>query len=226
MYSFKEMKRRNYRQYCATARALDLVGERWSLLLVRELLTGPKRNKDLLENLPGIGTNLLAARLRQLEADGLVVRKTLPPPAGSRVYELTDLGRDLEPTVMALARWGQQLLGEPGADDEIRPSWSVLGMKALFRPELAAGIGETYEFRIDGDVFHVRIDGQKAHAAQGPASDPDLVVTADTDTFLAVLSGTLAPADAAASGAAEILHGNVAQLERCLRLFGIERVVD
>jgi DNA-binding HxlR family transcriptional regulator len=218
------MKRRNYRQYCATARALDVIGERWTLLLIRELLTGPKRNKDLLENLPGIGTNLLASRLRYLEGSGLVVRTKLPPPAGSVVYQLTELGRGVEPIVMALARWGQNLLGAPCDEDEVRPSWSVLNMKALFRPERAAGIAESYEFRIDDDVFHVSIENGRANAAQGPAVDPDLVVKADTDTFLAVASGTLLPEQAVESSAAELVVGDLPTMKRCLHLFGIEPI--
>src|SRR5919202_4903626 len=101
----------SYRQYCAVARGLDLVGERWTLLIVRDLLTGPKRYTDLLAGLPGIGTNLLATRLRELEQHGLVARRVLPPPAGSTVYELTDVGQTLEPVVLALGRWGRRLLG-------------------------------------------------------------------------------------------------------------------
>src|SRR5918995_3325809 len=100
------MGKRRYDQYCALARTLDVVGERWTLLLVRELLLGPRRYKDLLAGLPGIGTNLLAERLRHLEEFGLVRRRSLPPPAGSRVYELTELGRGLESVVMELGRWG------------------------------------------------------------------------------------------------------------------------
>src|SRR5712691_3728539 len=98
--------RRSYNQYCALARALDVVGERWTLLLVRELLLGPRRYKDLLDGLPGIGTNLLADRLKHLEDAGMIRRVVLPPPAGSAVYELTELGRRLEPAVFELGRWG------------------------------------------------------------------------------------------------------------------------
>src|SRR5215207_9479322 len=100
------VSRRTYDQYCAVARALDVVGERWTLLLVRELLTGPKRFKDLLEGLPGIGTNLLTNRLKRLEGEEIVQRATLPPPAGSNVYELTELGWSLEPVIVSLSRWG------------------------------------------------------------------------------------------------------------------------
>src|SRR5215217_7201539 len=117
------MSRRSYRQYCAMARALDVLGERWTLLIVRELLTGPKRFKDLLGGLPGIGTNLLAGRLKELEGEGLLRRTTLPPPAGSAVYELTGRGRDLEPVLMGLARWGVDLLGEPRPGEAFKPAW-------------------------------------------------------------------------------------------------------
>jgi len=215
------MKRRAYRQYCATARALDVVGERWTLLLLRELLTGPKRNKDLLANLPGIGTNLLAARLRKLEADGLVERSTLPPPAGSSVYQLTELGATLEPAIMALARWGQQLLGDPDEKDEVRPSWVILGMKAVFRPERAAELRETYEFHIAGDVFWIGVDHGTADAAQGHAHAPDLIVEADLDTFLDVHAGRQSAREVVESGAARLLAGNLEALERCLYVFGI-----
>src|ERR671921_1724366 len=111
------MSKRSYNQYCAVARALDIIGERWTLLIVRELLTGPKRFKDLLEGLPGIGTNLLATRLKDLEGNGILRRATLPPPAGSKVYELTGLGRELEQVVVALSQWGSKLLGSPRGDE-------------------------------------------------------------------------------------------------------------
>lgn len=215
------MRPREYRQYCATARALDVVGERWTLLLVRELLTGPKRNKDLLVNLPGIGTNLLAARLRKLESDGLVERAILPPPAGSTVYQLTELGARLEPAIMALARWGQHLLGDPDEQDEVRPSWVILGMKSVFRPERAANLDETYEFRISGDVFWISVQNGTTDAGQGHARAPDLIVEADLDTFLEVHAARQSARDVVESGAARLLAGDVEALARCLYVFGI-----
>src|SRR6266542_1496523 len=122
------MSRRSYDQYCALARALDVIGERWTLLVVRELLLGPKRYKDLLDGLPGIGTNLLAQRLRELEENGLVRRRRLPAPAGVAVYELTEAGRALEDSVLALGRWGAAFLGVPRTTDRYRPGWYVLSM--------------------------------------------------------------------------------------------------
>src|SRR5215211_4757632 len=131
------MNRRSYGQYCAMARALDVLGDRWTLLIVRELLTGPKRFKDLLEGLPGIGTNLLAGRLKDLAGAGVLRRTTLPPPAGSSVYELTERGRELEPVLMGLARWGLDLLGERAAS----------GLNVAFMAWTARWVRETYEFR-------------------------------------------------------------------------------
>ena len=124
------VSRRTYDQYCAVARALDVVGERWTLLLVRELLTGPKRFKDLLDGLSGIGTTLLTARLKDLEGKGILRRTILPPPAGSKVYELTDLGHSLEPVVMALSRWGLKLLDAPRREEVSRPVRGVWHRRA------------------------------------------------------------------------------------------------
>ncbi len=131
-------------QYCPVAHAIGLVGERWTLLVVRELLHGPKRYTDLHEGLPGIGTNILAARLRELETHGIVSKRKLPAPAASTVYELTEYGAELEEVVYALARWGARTLGPPGPDDELYPEWGVNACSALFSPEAARGLTETY----------------------------------------------------------------------------------
>src|SRR5216683_3461271 len=112
-----QSRKRSYDQWCAVARSLDIVGERWTMLIVRDLLVGPKRYKDILAGLPGIGTNLLAQRLRELEAQGLVERVVLPQPAGTTVYRLTATGAALEPVVHALGRWGFQFLGAPRSTD-------------------------------------------------------------------------------------------------------------
>src|SRR5262245_13199941 len=117
---------RSYGQYCGLAKALDLVGERWALLVVRELLLGPKRFTDLLDGLPGVSTNVLATRLRGLERAGVVERNVLPPPAASSVYELTAYGRALEPAVAALGRWGAVSLGPRAPDQALRSHWLAL----------------------------------------------------------------------------------------------------
>ncbi|GLW70558.1 hypothetical protein Kpho02_28570 [Kitasatospora phosalacinea] len=117
------MPRRSYDQYCAVARALDAVGERWSLLIVRELLGGPRRYTDLHADLPGVSTDILATRLKQLEGEGLVERRRLERPANATVYELTPRGAELRPVLDALARWGGPDLGEPRPTDAVREHW-------------------------------------------------------------------------------------------------------
>jgi DNA-binding HxlR family transcriptional regulator len=203
------------------ARALDIVGERWTLLLVRELLTGPKRFKDLLAGLTGIGTNLLAARLKALEEHGVVRRGTLPPPAGSGVYELTELGRSLEPVVLTLSRWGSRLVEEePREGDDVRPAWAAMALRSLFEPE-AGGPRETYEFRIDGEAFHLRVEGGAVEARQGAADAPGVVVSGGAGVFLALTAGRLAPEEALESGKVRIEGDQEgAVVGRCLRMLG------
>ena len=215
----KKMSKRSYNQYCAVARAMDIVGERWTLLIVRELLPGPKRFKDLLEGLPGIGTNLLTARLKDLEGYGVVCRATLPPPAASRVYELTDLGRSLEPVVIGLARWGLEFLDASRKEEDRQPAWAMVAVKSVLKAEATAETRESYEFRVDDEVFHVRIEDDETEVRQGSAADPALVVRSDTQTLLAVAAGRAEPAEALASGAIGI-EGDWEARERCVRMLG------
>ena len=195
-----------------------MVGERWTLLLVRELLTGPKRFKDLLWGLPGIGTNLLAARLKALEGHEVVRRATLPPPAGSGVYELTEMGRSLEPVVVALSRWGSRLVEEPRDGDECRPAWVLMALRCLFEPG-ADGLRETYELRIDGEAFHLRVGGGEVEARQGAADAPDVVIVGAAGTFLALTAGRLVPEAALESGEIRI-EGDGDVRARCLEMLG------
>ena len=213
------MSKRSYNQYCAVARAMDIVGERWTLLIVRELLPGPKRFKDLLEGLPGIGTNLLAARLKDLEGYGVVRRTTLPPPAASRVYELTELGRSLEPVIMGLARWGLEFLGASREKEDRQPAWAMVALRSLLKPEAAGEVRESYEFRLDDEVFHVWIENGEIEVRQGTTADPYLVVRSDTQTLLAVAAGRVEPGEAVASGAIEI-EGDREVRERCVKMLG------
>jgi DNA-binding HxlR family transcriptional regulator len=166
--------RKSYEQYCPVAHALDLVGERWALLVVRELMRGPKRYTDLAEHLPGIGTNILASRLRDLEACGLVTKRTLPPPAASRVYELTDYGRSLRPVVRELALWGARSLGPPTADDELFSGWLENALDTVLAPIAPPG---RFEFRI-GDEVASLVDGE---AQPGPIEEPDVVIEGEPE---------------------------------------------
>ncbi|MGH3148358.1 MAG: winged helix-turn-helix transcriptional regulator [Rubrobacter sp.] len=201
----KRGEKRSYGQHCTVARALDVVGERWTLLMVRELSTGPKRFKDLIGGLPGIGTNLLAGRLKMLEGEGVVRRDTLPPPAGSNVYELTELGRSLEPVIVALSRWGARLVGAASEEDHSRAGWAMVALRSAFGTGPAGGRPGTYEFRIDGETYYLLVgNGGEVEARQGVAPDPDLVVAGDAETFLAVASGRLGPEEAVESGALRV----------------------
>jgi DNA-binding HxlR family transcriptional regulator len=164
--------RKRYDQYCPIARALDLVGDRWALLVVRELMHGPKRYTDLVDHLPGIGTNILAARLRDLEGAGVVAKRTLPPPAASRVYELTEYGRGLRAALRELALWGARSLGPPTGEDELFPGWLENAVDIILAPLAPSG---RFVFRV-GDEVASLVDGV-AHA--GPAENPDVVVTGD-----------------------------------------------
>src|SRR2546422_279223 len=213
------MPKRSYGQFEGLATALDAVGERWTLLLVRELLLGPRRYKDLLEGLPGIGTNLLARRLKELQAAGVIDKRVLPAPAGSAVYELTERGRGLEPALIALAGWGLAAMEEPRPTDVLRPGWGVLAFKATFDPAAAQGVHrepgwgpaamratfdpaaaqvvhETYELHVSGEVFHMVVADGTLQAGPGPAVDPDFVMICDVATFMAIGAGQLHPMDA------------------------------
>jgi DNA-binding HxlR family transcriptional regulator len=163
---------KRYDQYCGIAHALDLVGDRWALLVVRELMRGPKRYTDLAEHLPGIGTNILAARLRDLEEHGIVTKRKLPPPAASRVYELTDYGRGLKNVIRELAVWGVQSLGPPTDDDELYPGWLENALDTVVAPIAPPG---RFEFRVDDEVASL-VDGETGH---GSIDEPDVVVEGD-----------------------------------------------
>lgn len=163
------------------------------MLILRELVPGPRRFKDLLEGLPGIGTGLLSERLRELEAEGIVAKRTLPAPAGSTVYELTPDGKALEPALFGVARWGYSRLGvTPVKDDVFNPRWAMLTMRAAHDPEAALGVEETYEFRIGDEVFHVIVDNGQVRLVDGPTSGSDLVVETDPETFLRITADPVA----------------------------------
>jgi DNA-binding HxlR family transcriptional regulator len=163
---------KRYDQYCPVAHALGLVGERWALLVVRELLHGPKRYTDLADGLPGIGTNVLASRLRDLEAAGVVAKRTLPPPAASRVYELTDYGQALKPAIRELALWGARSLGPPTDEDELFPGWLGNAVDTVLAPIAPSG---SFEFRVGDEVVSL-VDGETRAGTTGEA---DVVVEGD-----------------------------------------------
>jgi DNA-binding HxlR family transcriptional regulator len=211
-------QRREYGQYCGLAAAMDVVGERWTLLIVRELLLGPRRYNELLDDLPGIGTNLLADRLKMLTELGVIRQR--PARGKTKVYEMTPFGEELRTPVLQLARWGMGYLGDPPAGAVTRPRWGFLAVQALIDPARVGSVDEAYEFRVDGEVFHISVRDGSAAAASGPAEDPSMVATTDTATFIRIGSGRLTPFEAVASGLLT-LTGDYAAVMRCSTLLGL-----
>jgi len=210
---------RSYGQFCAAAKALDVVGERWTLLVVRELLLGPCRFTDLLAALPGLGTSLLASRLKQLEAAGVIRREQLPPPAGSWVYQITDTGLGVGLVVKALADWGARLLDTPGPEETVRAEWLALHLAVSAPFEAVAGAPETYQVHVGDDVLHIVLTGSGAQARSGPAPYlPDLVIRTDQATFIEL---SLGRADLTALVSADRVHvtGDPGSVSRAARLF-------
>src|SRR5262249_25951893 len=149
---------RSYRQYCGIARALDLIGERWALLVIRELVFGPKRFTDLRQGLPGIATNVLSQRLRALEREGVVARRLLPAPAASNVYELTEYGHQLVPIMLALGRWGARTMGARLPEQTFLPEWLAVALKAFYQPHAAEGISARIGFDLGDAQFTFSLD--------------------------------------------------------------------
>lgn len=209
------MNNRSYNQYCGLAYALELLGERWTILIIRELVAGPRRFKDLLNGLPGISTNLLTERLKHLEQHGLIVRQVLAPPAGSTVYGLTDLGRGLEPTLIELGKWGSQFVPTNSEHVHILTIGSyALTLKTFFRPELAQ-FRETYQWHVDGELLSITIDHGQLQIHQGPSQQPDALIHTTINVYLQLLQATISPQQALDQGLLQI-QGQLAALERFL----------
>jgi DNA-binding HxlR family transcriptional regulator len=177
---------KHYGEACAIARALDVVGERWSLLLVRELILGPRRYRDLATGLPGIPSNVLAGRLKDLQAAGVVTRRTLPAPTDVTVYELTEAGRALQPALKELLDWGLRYAPTPSPCDAGQPSWALLA--GTGRPSTLPA-GQTCELRVGPEFFYLRSDAGKLTVRRWPAPDGDVVVTMSADTLYSLMTG-------------------------------------
>src|SRR5258707_8575110 len=160
------MSKRTYGQYCALAKALDAVGERWTLLIARELFAGPQRFSDLLQTLPGIGNGLLATRLREMQDNGLIEVAELPPPAASRVYQLTTAGRQLDEAVTALGRWGVSLLAAPEPTLHQHPLWLLQSLAASTRRSPEGISSLNVNVQLDGQRHHLRIRSGRAMAGR------------------------------------------------------------
>lgn len=209
------MPARDYGEYCGLARALELVGERWGLLVVRELLVGPRRFTDLARGLPRIPSNVLSTRLRELEQAGVVERRLLPRPSGAVVYDLTPYGRELDEIMLRIAAWGTRSLAEPREGAAVSPASMLLGLRANFRPEAARGLHAGYELHLGETVVHARVDDGALTVGEGPLPGADLRIDADL-SLRAVMAGGRSDTIG--------LDGDVALFDRFVEMFRIEQV--
>jgi len=225
------MANRAYGQFCGFARALEAVGERWALLIVRDLMVGPKRFTDLRRGLPGIPTNILTSRLKELERDGIIERRVLPRPEGSVVYDLTGYGRELEDSVVALSRWGAKTLDFPRAGEVATIDSMTMALRTTFRPEAARGVHATFEFHFGDIILNALVDDGTLAIGPGPlprdrgGEGPPILPRADVviearGPINPVMSGELSPKDAVASGLIHVT-GDKRLLARFAEMFRI-----
>jgi DNA-binding HxlR family transcriptional regulator/putative sterol carrier protein len=212
---------RTYDDACAAAHALDLIGERWALLVVRELLLGPKRFTDLRVGLPGASPNVLAQRLRELERAGVVQRRKLPPPAASRVYELTDWGEELEPVITQLGRWGARSPLRP-RDAGLSVDSLILSFRTMFDPRAADGLRASYELRLGEHRFRVVVDDGRFEVVRGAADRPEAVIETSSATLAALVYEDRDLAEALHSGDVKI-EGDESAVESFLGLFPLPK---
>ena len=211
------MAARDYGQFGGVSRAVELVGERWALLIVRDLLVGPRRYGELAAGLPRIPSNILAARLKELQAAGVIRRA---PRSRVIIYELTPYGRELEPVVLALGAWGFKALDDPRAEQIITPDSMTMDLRTAFRPDVAATLPATaYAARFDDAELLVRVDGSRLAVTrgQGPA---DLAFASGPGIRRLIL-GELAPDRAIETGVVEVLHGRGELLDRFASTFNL-----
>src|SRR5918999_2523275 len=212
------MGEQHYDQFCALARALDSVGNRWTLLIVRELAPGPRRFTDLIDGLPGISRKLLTERLRALERDGIIARRELPPPAARQVYELTDDGRDLAHAMGPLIAWGARRVGDRTPTETFRARWLAVAMAALADRGAAKGVSETYQYLVGDSAFHFTVDDGSIQLHDGRAQEPAVVLTTDEETWADIASGKITTSSAVAKGALTVA-GDPQAAKRLGRIF-------
>ncbi|MFY9859778.1 MAG: helix-turn-helix domain-containing protein [Candidatus Cybelea sp.] len=216
------MAARTYNQYCGLARAAELLGERWALLIVRDLLVGPKRFTDLQRGLAGIPSNVLTTRLKELEEAGVIRRRVLPRPAGSVVYELTGYGAELEAALIAIGRWGAKSLGDLRPAERITADSMIVALRSTFRPEAAAGVKASFELHFGPIVLNARVANKRVAVAAGPLDGADLAIEAQSG-IRALLAGEISPAAARKSGVVKIIgKGRPETLELFATLFRID----
>ena len=206
---------RSYGQYCSIAKALDVVGDRWTLLIIRELLIrGACRYTDLRNGLPGIATNLLSDRIRELESAGLIRREDAPPPIATTLFHLTESGAELLPVLDAIGRWGVRYMIEPADSDEFRGHWFTFPVSFFLHDRDPDGPPVSIELRTAGGPAVIEISGGSAHTRLGTAAAPDLILQGEPQLILALLAGRLTAAEAAGRGLQ--ISGDTGVLHRVL----------
>ncbi len=210
------MSNKTYGQLCPIARAMDVLGDRWTLLLIRELLLGPKRFKDLLVMLPAMGANRLSERLAMLVDSGIIRPASQPVPA----YELTDLGEELRQPIIALGLWGLRLPADKRIDPaSARAELIALCLTGMSDPAAAAGLQEVAEFVVGAETFHIQINDGQVRARSGPSAEPaGLLVHCDLDTFVALGLGQTAPSAALREGRAVLQRGTLRSFTRAFKV--------
>ena len=196
-------KKRTYHDLCGLSHALELVGERWAILVLRELAYGPKRFTDIRSGLPSASPNVLSQRLRELEAHGIVSRRTLPPPAASKVYELTEWGRELEPTLREFGRWAAKSPFFPESG-HFSPTSMAMNLETMFLPDQAKGLDLSVGLRIADETFRIRVEDSSLRVERGEIGDVDAVLTTDPMTLIGFLYEGAELGAAEAAGAVQI----------------------
>jgi DNA-binding HxlR family transcriptional regulator len=206
---------RSYGEYCSIAKTLDVVGDRWTLLIIRELLIrGGCRYTDLKDGLPGIASNLLAERIRELEAAGLIRREEAPPPVATTLFHLTDSGAELLPVLDAMGRWGVRYMAERGDNDEFRGHWFAFPARFFLHDRNPGGPPVAIELRAARGPAVIEVSGGEVHTRLGTAADPDLILTGDPQVILALFAGAYTAAEATKRGLE--ISGDTEVLERVL----------
>lgn len=212
--------KRDYGQFCGLAAGLNVIGERWTLLIIREMLISPVRFNEMIDNLPGIGPNLLSDRLRSLTEHGVIEHAPVPGDGRGKLYQLTEAGRELRAPLLQLARWGMSFLDENDSDGVVRAEWGFLAVQAMINEDAIPDVDEVYEFRVGDHTFAIEVKSGQVAFTRGGSADPDLVITSDPDTFVRIGARLTTPFSAIATGNVKI-EGDVEAIHRCTHMLGL-----
>lgn len=219
------MSQVSYGQYCPLAYALDLLGERWTLLIIRELIHGPRSYKEILQNLPDMGAIKLTRRLGMLEKKNVIARSIAEKRSADEPYILTERGKKLEVMLRDLAAWGMEEMELPTKFEVYSPLWSLLELQIRFKPELADNLNMMFELRIENETHHVEISHRTIKTRVGPAPSPLFTISTDSATFILILRGMLSLRQAIQMERVDI-DGSLAALTRTLNILGLRAQIQ